>query len=219
MQQMHDELQYGRQRENKLMFFLYVLREEGKYPISELYQNRIRDIPTQRFSKLFNDDFAKLNHSLKQEQKLVTKQSLDLFQINRDQLTFNTWVPLSDRQYPNWQSLGSETASYIPAPHQQKQNKPLRVPILDLEPIRILKILEQDSDQPVLMREKRILDQNGIHTNCRVKPYTRLHSTSSSRVNAMRNRVLRLSVSSCGSGLMKNESRLSAIFDNLITQF
>jgi hypothetical protein len=34
---MHDNLQYGRQRENKLMFFLYVLKEDGKYPISELY--------------------------------------------------------------------------------------------------------------------------------------------------------------------------------------
>jgi hypothetical protein len=33
---MKEDMDYGKQRENKLMFFLYVLKEEG-FPISEIF--------------------------------------------------------------------------------------------------------------------------------------------------------------------------------------
>lgn len=42
------------------MFFLYVLKESG-YPISQIFEEQIRDIDTNRFSKNFDDEYRKLN--------------------------------------------------------------------------------------------------------------------------------------------------------------
>jgi hypothetical protein len=49
VEEMQEELDYGKQRENKLMFFLFVLKEKG-FPISEVFEQEIKDIPTTRFS-------------------------------------------------------------------------------------------------------------------------------------------------------------------------
>ena len=54
--EMQEELDYGKQRENKLMFFLYILKEKG-FPISEVFENEIKDIPTTRFSTHFDDEY------------------------------------------------------------------------------------------------------------------------------------------------------------------
>lgn len=62
-------MDYGKQRENKLMFFLYVLKEEG-YPISEIFQEKIKDIATTRFSKNFDDEYRLLHEQLIKEKKL-----------------------------------------------------------------------------------------------------------------------------------------------------
>lgn len=53
---MQEELDYGKQRENKLMFFLFILKEKG-YPISEVFEEEIKDIPTTRFSTHFDDEY------------------------------------------------------------------------------------------------------------------------------------------------------------------
>ncbi len=36
-QDMQEEIDYGKQRENKLMFFLFILKEKG-FPISEVFE-------------------------------------------------------------------------------------------------------------------------------------------------------------------------------------
>lgn len=51
---------YGKQRENKLMFFLYILKQMG-YPISEVFEREIKDVPTSRFSKNFDDEYNKMH--------------------------------------------------------------------------------------------------------------------------------------------------------------
>ena len=33
-----DEMELGKQRENKLMFFLYVLKEEKKAPVTDVFE-------------------------------------------------------------------------------------------------------------------------------------------------------------------------------------
>lgn len=38
------------------MFFLYVLKEQG-FPISDVFENDIKDIPTTRFSNQFDDEY------------------------------------------------------------------------------------------------------------------------------------------------------------------
>ena len=38
MQNYSNEVELGKQRENKLMFFLYVLKEERDCPVSEVFE-------------------------------------------------------------------------------------------------------------------------------------------------------------------------------------
>jgi hypothetical protein len=54
--EMKKEIDYGKQRENKLMFFLFLLKERG-YPITEIFEQEIKDIPTMRFSKEFDESY------------------------------------------------------------------------------------------------------------------------------------------------------------------
>jgi len=37
------------------MYFLYVMKEKG-LPVGEIFESEIKDIPTKRFSKYFDDD-------------------------------------------------------------------------------------------------------------------------------------------------------------------
>ena len=41
------------------MFFLYILKEKG-FPVSQVFQDEIREIPTTRFSKNFDDEYKSL---------------------------------------------------------------------------------------------------------------------------------------------------------------
>ena len=69
---MKEELNYGKQRENKLMFFLFILKEKG-FPISEVFEDEIKDIPTTRFSTHFDDEYKAMYFELKQERRAAKK--------------------------------------------------------------------------------------------------------------------------------------------------
>ena len=53
------EVQYQKQRENKLMYFLFILQEK-KYPVYDLFEEHIKDLETERFSKDCDDRFKEL---------------------------------------------------------------------------------------------------------------------------------------------------------------
>ena len=65
---------YGKQRENKLMFFLYILKQMG-YPISEVFEREIKDVPTSRFSKNFDDEYKVMHAQLWKERKEAKKEA------------------------------------------------------------------------------------------------------------------------------------------------
>ena len=64
VKELQEELDYGKQRENKLMFFLFILKEKG-FPISEVFEKEIKDIPTTRFSTHFDDEYKTMYFELK----------------------------------------------------------------------------------------------------------------------------------------------------------
>lgn len=64
--ELQKDIDYGKQRENKLIFFLYVLKEHG-LPVSDVFDQEIKDLPTSRFSKDFNDDYKVLHAQIKRE--------------------------------------------------------------------------------------------------------------------------------------------------------
>ena len=51
-----------------MIFFLYVLKEHG-LPVSDVFDQEIKDLPTSRFSKDFNDDYKVLHSEIKRERK------------------------------------------------------------------------------------------------------------------------------------------------------
>ena len=120
------------------MFFLYVLNEQG-LPVSEVFEQKIRDIPTTRFTKNFEDDYKLLNEMIENEKKISKKRSSNKFEwkIHRDSLFFNSKTSLSNRDYPIFFDEILQPADNIV---MRKQNRPSIVPILDVEKIRIQNI-------------------------------------------------------------------------------
>ena len=47
--ELRNELEYGKQRENKLMYFLFLLQQKD-YPVFDVFEEYIKDLNTQRFS-------------------------------------------------------------------------------------------------------------------------------------------------------------------------
>jgi hypothetical protein len=120
------------------MFFLYVLNEQG-LPVSEVFEQKIRDIPTTRFTKNFEDDYKLLNEMIENEKKISKKRSSNKFEwkIHRDSLFFNSKTCLSNRDYP---IFFDEILQPVDNLVMRKQNRPSIVPILDVEKIRIQNI-------------------------------------------------------------------------------
>lgn len=120
------------------MFFLYVLNEQG-LPVSEVFEKKIRDIPTTRFTKNFEDDYKLLNEMIENEKKISKKRSSNKFEwkIHRDSLFFNSKTSLSNRDYP---IFFDEILQPVDNLVMRKQNRPSIVPILDVEKIRIQNI-------------------------------------------------------------------------------
>ena len=73
IEELQDDMAYGKQRENKLMFFLYILKQMG-YPISEVFEREIKDVPTSRFSKNFDDEYKVMHAQLWKERKAAKKE-------------------------------------------------------------------------------------------------------------------------------------------------
>ena len=69
MKKFNEEVELGKQRENKLMFFLYVLKEERKCPVTEVFEEYIKPIETNRFTADYGDDYRKVLKKIKKHTK------------------------------------------------------------------------------------------------------------------------------------------------------
>ena len=100
--ELNEDMAYGKQRENKLMFFLYILKQMG-YPISEVFEREIKDVPTSRFSKNFDDEYKVMHAQLWKERKEAKKEAKLIaqngFGIDRDEILIEN-LPKSDRLVP-----------------------------------------------------------------------------------------------------------------------
>ena len=56
VREIKSELDYGKQRENKLMYFLFVLQKKG-IQIYDIFDSNIKDMPTTRFSPDMDDQY------------------------------------------------------------------------------------------------------------------------------------------------------------------
>lgn len=108
--EMQEELDYGKQRENKLMFFLFVLKEKG-FPISEVFEEEIKDILTTRFSTQFDDEYKSLYEKITQERKDKNKQR------QLEEMTYRVpsdFIPMTERVFMNQKPhQRSRSASFL----------------------------------------------------------------------------------------------------------
>lgn len=54
--EMRGELEYGKQRENKLMYFLFLLQQKD-YPVFDVFETYVKDLSTQRFSTELDEEY------------------------------------------------------------------------------------------------------------------------------------------------------------------
>jgi len=81
------DVELGKQRENKLMFFLYVLKEEKNCPVSEVFENYIKPIETSRFTSTYGEDYRKVLKTIKRQSKyerLFTRALKRMRQLNNN---------------------------------------------------------------------------------------------------------------------------------------
>ena len=73
------------------------------YPISEVFEREIKDVPTSRFSKNFDDEYNKMHAQLWKERREAKKEALLLkqngFGIDRDEVLFELQAK-TDRLVP-----------------------------------------------------------------------------------------------------------------------
>ena len=84
------------------MFFLYILKQMG-YPISEVFEREIKDVPTSRFSKNFDDEYKLMHAQLWKERKQAKKEARLVaqngFGIDRDEILIENQAK-TDRLVP-----------------------------------------------------------------------------------------------------------------------
>ena len=73
------------------------------YPISEVFEREIKDVPTSRFSKNFDDEYKVMHAQLWKERKEAKKEAKLVqqngFGIDRDDILIES-LPKSDRLVP-----------------------------------------------------------------------------------------------------------------------
>jgi len=66
--ELKSEIEYGKQRENKLMYFLFLMQQK-EYPVFEIFEEHIKDLPTSRFSTNLDDKFKEIYMEQKKRMK------------------------------------------------------------------------------------------------------------------------------------------------------
>lgn len=57
--ELKSEYEYGKQRENKLMYFLFLLQQK-QYPVFDIFEAHIKDLPTDRFSRELDEHYKEV---------------------------------------------------------------------------------------------------------------------------------------------------------------
>lgn len=143
IQALKDEVSQGKQRENKLLYFLYVLRA-SEIPVARVFEREIRDLETKRFSADFSDDYALLLKRVQNERRFEAQlkrmgpiKQYDPWEIEKGALQLIDRVSWSDREYSKQND--AEDVAYWPICDQEPrvQTKPDSIPHLNLAQIKI----------------------------------------------------------------------------------
>lgn len=130
----HD-IQMGKKRENKLMFFIYILKEEKNCPVQEVFEEYIKPIETNRFSADYGIDYRRVLNQIKKHNRydrLFNKavKKIRLVQGSKDYksdscLPTYQKQPFEAREEPRSQRRGlrgSRTTPKLKPEYQRRKN-------------------------------------------------------------------------------------------------
>lgn len=146
--ELKSEIEYGKQRENKLMYFLFLMQQKN-YPVFEIFEEHIKDLPTSRFSTNLDDKFKEIY--VEQKKKMKAMGLIGDFDIaNSERVT-------RARKLDQQSEISFMTEeSYVPIQDGPvlKPNKPKGVPKLDLNKMNA-NLEQQKKNVEKLKRQRR----------------------------------------------------------------
>jgi hypothetical protein len=82
------------------MFFLYVLKEEKKCPVTEVFENFIKPIETSRFTTDYGEDYKRVLKKIKKHTKYEkiyrrAMQRMRIHHYNKD-YNYDSCVPINN---------------------------------------------------------------------------------------------------------------------------
>ena len=128
-----EEIDLCKQRENKLMFFLYDLKEERKCPVTEVFEKFIKPIETARFTVDYGDNYQQVLQKVKMQnkyEKLFNKalSKMKLLNACRDYKSDSCIPEEIDRDLVEYKSKRN---NLVFGKNEIKINK-VKMPILDI---------------------------------------------------------------------------------------
>ena len=120
----HD-VELGKQRENKLMFFLYVLKEEKNCPVTEVFENYIRPIETTRFTADYGDDYRNVLKKIKAHakyEKIFNRALRKMKQLaNNREYKSDSCLPVND--YKRFEMMEAEELASEMVSHEESKRE------------------------------------------------------------------------------------------------
>ena len=121
---MEKKLDYHKNKENKFLFFLFQLQNQG-VPVNEIYEREgIKDMPTSRFAEIMGDDQAVNQSSLLFS--FYSDDSYDPIDVGPDPAVVRQKpqnVPRLDlERLPEYESSDEEEEEANPRPHMTSQD-------------------------------------------------------------------------------------------------
>lgn len=147
------ELEYGKQRENKLMYFLFVLQQRG-YPIFEVFEKDIKRVSTARFSINLDEEYKNIFFEEQKKIFVKSKWTRGILKSYQDQ----KWEKLSERIHDSFTSNGTSMPIEFGKPPEIK--KPNHVPGLDFN--KMFKKQEEEFNSDISQFENQIFKKSII---------------------------------------------------------
>lgn len=126
-----EKIRYTRQRENKVLYLFYWAQEQG-LPLQELYEKKIKNIPTERFEGMVNSERSQLEIDPQQFEKKDQKlNSMELSSFDPSVSFETSYEPIAEGEAkrvrkPEWiKTLNFDALSqgYASSTEQNSQPK------------------------------------------------------------------------------------------------
>lgn len=157
--ELKSEIEYGKQRESKLMYFLFLMQQKN-YPVFDVFEEYIKDLPTSRFSANSDDKFKEIyieqKRKMKRKGKLKDNEYAVSERANRTR-KFDQQTEISIMSEESYEPINSGPAPIL--------SKPKLVPALDFSKMNKSPNIDKKKGE----KQKKAKEQNKKNANSNPK--------------------------------------------------